>query len=155
MAAHGADGKPIGRRVFLGMLGMGAAGIVWGGKASDAVSRLLAPFTAKDGTGLTSLIPTGGRFRFYSVVHFNPSPTRDAFRLKVGGRVLRTLDLTYADLKAMPSVRLVKDFQCVTGWRVPSVKAAGRSWRRRSGCRSSGRSPLCLRCGRVATWAIR
>src|SRR5687767_1615825 len=98
MTAEGADGKPVGRRVFLGMLGLGAAGIVWGGKASDAVSRFLAPVTEKDGTGLTSLIPAGGRFRFYSVVHFNPSPTREAFRLKVAGLVNRPLDLTYADL---------------------------------------------------------
>src|SRR4051812_4435571 len=107
------------------MIGLGAAGIVWGAGASDAVSRWLRPITTRDGTGLSSLIPTGGRFRFYSVV--GSSPRRDAsnYRLSVGGLVDRPLSLTLADLQAMPRVRLVKDFQCVTGWRVSQVPWSG------------------------------
>ena len=89
------------------------------------MSRLLRPITEKDGTGLTSIIPTGGRFRFYSVVNFNLHRTREEYRLEVGGQVKNKLSLSYADLTAMPSVRLVKDFQCVTGWRVPQVKWKG------------------------------
>ena len=30
-----------------------------------------------------------------------------------------------ADLEAMPATRLVRDFQCVTGWRVPQVEWKG------------------------------
>ena len=123
--ADAAEGKPIGRRVFLGMMGAGAAGVLWGAKASDAISRFLAPITEKDGTGLTSIIPTGGRFRFYSIVNYNPHKSQDEYRLDVGGHVAKPLSLSYADLTAMPSVRLVKDFQCVTGWRVPSVAWTG------------------------------
>jgi DMSO/TMAO reductase YedYZ molybdopterin-dependent catalytic subunit len=119
------NGTAVGRRVFLGMLGLGAAGIVWGAGASDAVSRLLRPITTKDGTGLSSLIPTAGRFRFYSVVGFSPHRTNADYRLTVGGLVDKPLNLTLADLQAMPSVRMVKDFQCVTGWRVPEVPWTG------------------------------
>src|SRR5207249_1607754 len=35
------------------------------------------------------------------------------------------LSLSVADLQAMPATRLVKDFQCVTGWRVASVPWTG------------------------------
>jgi DMSO/TMAO reductase YedYZ molybdopterin-dependent catalytic subunit len=120
-----AEGTPVGRRVFLGMLGVGAAGIVWGSGVSDALSRLLRPITENDGTGLTSLIPAGGRFRFYSVVGFSPSRTAEDYRLTVTGLVKQPLNLTLADLQAMPQTRLVKDFQCVTGWRVPQVPWTG------------------------------
>jgi DMSO/TMAO reductase YedYZ molybdopterin-dependent catalytic subunit len=120
-----ADGKPIGRRVFLGMVGAGAVGILWGAKASDAVSRLLRPITAHDVTGLTSLIPAGGQFRYYSVTDSFPHQGQDEYQLQVSGMVKTPLNLSYADLAAMPSVRLVKDFQCVTGWRVPSVPWTG------------------------------
>jgi hypothetical protein len=74
MSEH-AEGTPVGRRVFLGMLGLGAAGIVWGSGVSDALSRFLRPITEHDGTGLSSLLPAGGRFRYYSVVGFSPSRT--------------------------------------------------------------------------------
>ena len=51
------DGTPVGRRVVLGMLGLGAAGILVGSKVQDAFSRVLQPVTAADPSGLTSLIP--------------------------------------------------------------------------------------------------
>jgi DMSO/TMAO reductase YedYZ molybdopterin-dependent catalytic subunit len=119
------EGKPVGRRVFLGMLGAGAAGILWGAKASDGLSKMLRPLTEHDSTGLTSLLPTAGRFRFYSVVGFSPHRTDTDYRLNVTGLVKNPTTLTLADLQAMPSTRLVKDFQCVTGWRVPQVPWTG------------------------------
>ena len=51
------SGAPIGRRVFLGLLGFGAAGIVVGAKVQDFMGKVLAPIEAKDFTGLTSLLP--------------------------------------------------------------------------------------------------
>jgi DMSO/TMAO reductase YedYZ molybdopterin-dependent catalytic subunit len=35
------------------------------------------------------------------------------------------MELTLDDLKAMPKTSLTKDFQCVTGWRVPEVHWEG------------------------------
>jgi DMSO/TMAO reductase YedYZ molybdopterin-dependent catalytic subunit len=118
-------GKPVGRRVVLGMLGLGAAGILGGARLQDWLSKVLAPAEAADPTGLTQLIPAAGRFRIYSVVGFLPHRSALGYRLKVDGMVDRPLTLSLADLQAMPPTRLVKDFQCVTGWRVPSVPWTG------------------------------
>lgn len=118
-------GTPVGRRVVLGMLGLGGAGIVWGSRLAERVNRALAPVSAMDPTGLTGLIPTSGGFRIYSVVGL-PRKRSDAdYRLAVRGLVERPLDLGLADLRALPATRLVKDFQCVTGWRVPDVPWTG------------------------------
>ena len=118
-------GTPVGRRVFLGMLGFGAAGVVWGSKVADAFNRLLAPVSAMDRTGITSLLPVSGRFRIYSVVGFLPKRDAAAYRLRVTGLVERPLELGLDDLRAMAPTTLVKDFQCVTGWRVPDVRWKG------------------------------
>jgi DMSO/TMAO reductase YedYZ molybdopterin-dependent catalytic subunit len=119
------DGRPVGRRVVLGLLGLGAAGIVTGTRTQDAMTSFLAPVQLRDPTGLTSLLPMGDNFRFYSVT--GGVPTRDAatYRLAVSGLVDHPTTLTLADLRAMPQTELVRDFQCVTGWRVPQVHWSG------------------------------
>jgi len=117
-------GTPVGRRVFLGMLGVGAAGVLFGAKAQDWRERALAPLTARDGTGLSTFLPVG-RFRIYSVVGDLPHKSDAEYRLDVGGHVQQPLRLTLADLRAMRPTRLTKDFQCVTGWRVHDVHWAG------------------------------
>src|SRR5262249_32027721 len=43
----------------------------------------------------------------------------------VKGLVDNELTLSYSDLLAMPATKLTRDFQCVTGWRVPSVEWKG------------------------------
>src|ERR1700738_4233876 len=119
------SGKPIGRRVVLGMLGLGAAGVLGGATVQDWVSRVLAPVQAADPTGLTQLVPAAGGFRIYTVVGFLPHKSSQTYQLAVDGMVERPLTLSLADLQAMPATRLVKDFQCVTGWRVPAVPWTG------------------------------
>jgi DMSO/TMAO reductase YedYZ molybdopterin-dependent catalytic subunit len=118
------DGTPVGRRVFLGMVGLGAAGVLWGSKAAGLFERLMAPVAVKDGSGLLGLFPVG-RFRIYSVAGFLPGRSDTEYRLRIAGLVDRPLELTLADLKAMAPTRLTADFQCVTGWRVPGVDWAG------------------------------
>jgi DMSO/TMAO reductase YedYZ molybdopterin-dependent catalytic subunit len=115
------EGKPIGRRVVLGMLGLGSVGVLVGAKVQDAIASVLA----NDPTGISSLLPTGGRFRIYSVVGYSPSRSRAEYKLEVAGLVDTPLTLSYADLVALPPTRLTKDFQCVTGWRVQDVKWVG------------------------------
>ena len=119
------DGRPVGRRVVLGLLGLGTLGIVTGTRAQSAVSSFLAPIQLRDPIGLTSLLPVGNTFRYYSVT--GSVPTRDAasYRLDVRGLVDRPASLTLADLQGMPQTELVRDFQCVTGWRVPQVHWSG------------------------------
>ena len=71
------EGKPVGRRVVLGMRGTGLAGIVFGSKAADLLERVVAPIASLDGTGFLSLFPVG-RFRIYTVTGrptAGPTPT--------------------------------------------------------------------------------
>ncbi|MBW3650315.1 MAG: molybdopterin-dependent oxidoreductase [Actinobacteria bacterium] len=117
-AGGSVDGIPLGRRVVLGMLGLGAAGIVFGKAIQDRLARLLSP-------DLAALLPSGGRFRIYSVVGFLPRRSADAYRLRLDGMVERPLDLGFADLTGMPATALTRDFQCVTGWRVADVAWRG------------------------------
>jgi len=109
---------PVGRRVLLAMAGLGIAGIVAGAKVQGAVGRAL-------GSGLGGYLPGGDRFRIYTITGSFPQVAPDAYRLSVSGLVDRTLALSLADLRSMPRTSLVRDFQCVTGWRVPSVHWAG------------------------------
>jgi DMSO/TMAO reductase YedYZ molybdopterin-dependent catalytic subunit len=111
------EGVPVGRRVVLGMLGLGAAGVLFGSRVSDTVNRLFSP--------LDAALPAAGGFRIYTVTGSLPSRSASEYRLKVTGLVDRPLELTLAQLQAMPATRLVKDFQCVTGWRVPDVPWTG------------------------------
>lgn len=115
---------PIGRRVILGMLGLGAAGIVVGESVQNRLAALLQPIQQLDPTGLTDLLP-GNYFRLYTVTAGFPYESDQSYRLSIEGRVDRPQVLTLADLRALPATRLVRDFQCVTGWRVPKVHWQG------------------------------
>jgi DMSO/TMAO reductase YedYZ molybdopterin-dependent catalytic subunit len=106
------------------MLGLGAAGVVFGAKAQDWMERVLAPLTARDGTGLSTFLPVG-RFRIYTVTNNLPHRTEAEYRLRVGGDVREPMELTFADLRGMTPMGLTRDFQCVTGWRVHDVAWTG------------------------------
>ena len=118
------EGTPVGRRVVLGMMGTGLAGILFGSKAADLLERVVAPLASRDGTGLLSLFPVG-RFRIYTVTGKLHSRSDADYRLDVGGFVDTPVTFTLDELKAMPATRMTKDFQCVTGWRVHDVKWVG------------------------------
>jgi DMSO/TMAO reductase YedYZ molybdopterin-dependent catalytic subunit len=106
------------------MLGLGALGVVAGKRVQDGVSAALQPIQRIDPTGLSGLLP-GDYFRIYTVTDGFPYETDADYRLKVDGLVDRPMVLTVADLQAMPATGLVRDFQCVTGWRVPKVHWQG------------------------------
>lgn len=120
---HPSPGTPVGRRIFLSMLAFGGAGILWGAKVQDFLVRLLAPVTSS--TGLGDLVPAAGGFRIYSVTGELPHRAPLDYTLKVGGEVQHQMQFSLADLKSMPAILLTKDFQCVTGWRVPKVEWRG------------------------------
>ena len=114
------EGKPVGRRVFLGVVGLGAAGVLLGARAQDWLERVVSPVLSKDGTGLSAFLPVG-RFRIYTVTGDLPGRSKAEYRLKLHGLVDRPVTLSYAELRALPPTSLTKDFQCVTGWRVHDV----------------------------------
>lgn len=118
-------GRPIGRRVVLGMIVAGVAGIVGGSRLQATLSRVLNPVTQHDPTGLTSLIPGDSGFRIYTVTSGYPSESDGSYQLTVDGLVDHPMTLTLADLQGLPATTLVRDFQCVTGWRVAGVHWQG------------------------------
>ncbi|MCY7301627.1 MAG: molybdopterin-dependent oxidoreductase [Thermoleophilia bacterium] len=109
--------RTIGRAGFLGILGLGAAGL----------------FLAKDATGLldravpksvSSIVPTSG-WRIYTVGSSIPTFDPVTYRLDVTGLVGSPTSYTLADLKAMPRADQISDFHCVTGWSVSDVRWGG------------------------------
>lgn len=118
-------GTAVGRRIVLGVAALGVAGILTGRTLQDRLASVMAPIQNADPTGLTSLIPLGNTFRYYSVTGSVSRPTAENYRLTIGGLVANTKSYTLADLQALPQTTLVRDFQCVTGWRVPQVHWSG------------------------------
>ena len=115
-----ADGKPIGRRIVLGMAGVGAVGVVLGKQLTSVTSSAVGAVAPQ----IQSVIPATGGFRIYTVTNGYPEMTTAAYRLKItSGADVTTL--TFDDLAALPQTSMTKDFQCVTGWRVDNVAWSG------------------------------
>jgi DMSO/TMAO reductase YedYZ molybdopterin-dependent catalytic subunit len=108
----------VGRRVFLGMGALGAAGILFGAKIQNALGSAF-------GSGLGGLLPGGDSFRIYTVSGNYPVVSRAEYRLEVSGLVDHPRTFTLDDLEAMPSTSFSQEFQCVTGWTVPNVHWEG------------------------------
>lgn len=123
-AADG-QGAPVGRRVVLGMLGLGAGTLAAAPYLQRGAENVLGALADQDPTGVTGLLPNGGGFRYYSVASSVPQRGAEDYRLTVGGLVDRPGSYRLADLRAMPQDRVVHDVQCVTGWRVPQTPFEG------------------------------
>ena len=106
------------------MLGVGAVGVVTGKTLQNGVDAVLSPIQRIDPTGLSGYLP-GAYFRIYTVTNGLPYEQPSQYTLRVDGLVDKPMTLTYDQLTALPPTRLVKDFQCVTGWRVPGVHWEG------------------------------
>jgi DMSO/TMAO reductase YedYZ molybdopterin-dependent catalytic subunit len=114
-------GKPIGRRVVLGILGLGAVGVATGSRVQRGIDAALKPLSD---TAVGSLGTGGGGWELYTITGGYPSPPRD-YKLQVGGLVKQRLALSVDDLEALPPTRMTKTFQCVTGWSVDDVHWIG------------------------------
>jgi len=99
------------------MAALGAGGIAFGARVQSLGTSLAS--------GLGTVLPWGDHFRIYSVSGTYPAITADRYRLVVDGLVDRRAVFTMADLEAMPRTGFVRDFHCVTGWRVSNVRWEG------------------------------
>lgn len=106
----------LGRAAFLGILGAGAAGLVWGRTAADLAGRLVPDQVA-------AIVPSQG-WRIYTIRGI-PKIDPVAYRLRIDGLVEQPLVLSIDDLRALPLARQVSDHHCVTGWSVEDVHWAG------------------------------
>ncbi len=104
--------------MFLGLVGLGALGVAFGGAVQSRLARVL-------GSGFAGLLPGGDHFRIYSINGEFPVISTAQYRLTVSGLVERPASFTFDDLLAMPRTSMVTAFQCVTGWRVPDVAWEG------------------------------
>jgi DMSO/TMAO reductase YedYZ molybdopterin-dependent catalytic subunit len=118
------EGSPVGRRVVLGLLGLGGATVAAGPWISRWLGALSGDLSKHDPTGLSALIPGTG-WRYYTVTSGFPYQPPSRYRLTVTGNVDHELTLTTTDLRGLPRTRVTRDFQCVTGWRVPKVHWEG------------------------------
>jgi DMSO/TMAO reductase YedYZ molybdopterin-dependent catalytic subunit len=117
--------EPVGRRLFLGGMVLGVAGIAFGRSIQD----FLQSVAESDPTGALdtlSVLPTGGRFRIYSASGTFPDIPDEEYTLGVGGLVEEAFTFSLANLKEdFEPLHMTKDFQCVTGWRVRDVQWIG------------------------------
>ena len=118
--------RAYGRRVFLGVVGVGATSLWWGDAAWRGVSRVLSPVTDAVPAGLRAALPSPSQgWRIYAVNPPMPKFDPSMWRLRIEGLVEQPLDLSYEELLALPRADQVSDFHCVTGWSVPDVRWAG------------------------------
>ncbi|HUW17223.1 MAG TPA: molybdopterin-dependent oxidoreductase [Actinomycetes bacterium] len=117
--------RPVGRRLVLGLVGLGAVGVAVGAPLSRGADRALSSVRGADPTGISDLIPGAGGWRYYSVTSQQPDVSAADYQLSVEGLVATPQTFSYADLAALPQTGLTRDFQCVTGWRVDEVPWSG------------------------------
>jgi len=115
------DETPVGRRAFLGFVGLGLSSLAWGGAAMD----LLAQSTRLVPESMRSALPFGKGWRIYAVNPPHPRFDPATWRLRIEGMVEHPQTLTYAQLQALPQARQTSDFVCVTGWSVDDVRWSG------------------------------
>lgn len=115
------DGRPLGRRAFLGLVAAGLSSIAWGGRAMDLLSRTTEVLPE----GVRAAVPFGQGWRIYSVNPPYPTFRQADWRLRIEGLVEHPQTLTYAQLLALPQARQTTDFHCVTGWSVDGVRWEG------------------------------
>jgi DMSO/TMAO reductase YedYZ molybdopterin-dependent catalytic subunit len=114
--------RRLGRAGFLGVVGAGVATLFYGKAISHATSKLINPIS--DATGLTRIVPSSG-WRIYTVADSMPRFDPATWRLRIDGLVEQPLDLSYAQLLALPKAEQVSTFHCVTGWVVKQVRWGG------------------------------
>jgi DMSO/TMAO reductase YedYZ molybdopterin-dependent catalytic subunit len=108
----------VGRRMFLGLVALGAAGVAFGSQAQNFLSNKL-------GSGFASLLPGGDHFRIYTITGSYPDISTNDYQLQISGLVESPTTLSFDDLVKLPAIEMVKGFQCVTGWRVDNVSWKG------------------------------
>jgi DMSO/TMAO reductase YedYZ molybdopterin-dependent catalytic subunit len=116
------EGSPVGRRVVLGMVGLGAVGVVVGARVQQGVNRALGPVSS----GISGIVPAAGGWRFYTVTGAVKNISAADYHLTVRGLVKNPRSFSFAELQqSLPQTHITDTFHCVTGWSVPKVKWTG------------------------------
>jgi DMSO/TMAO reductase YedYZ molybdopterin-dependent catalytic subunit len=116
------DSRPLGRRAFVGIVGLGLSSLLWGEPLLRALNGAESVLPAAVRSAVPSL---GGGWRIYSINPPYPTFKPASWTLRIDGLVQHPQELSFADLKALPRAQQVSDFHCVTGWSVEGVQWAG------------------------------
>ena len=111
------DDRTIGRAGFLGVVGLGVAGLFLARDATELLGRIVPDRVA-------ALAPASG-WRIYTIGSSLPRIDPATYRLEIAGAVERPVTYTLADLRSLRRATQVSDFHCVTGWSVHDVRWAG------------------------------
>lgn len=114
-------GRPIGRRAFLGVVGVGLTSLAWGGGAMNLVAQTTRLLPEQ----LRAIVPFGDGWRIYAILRPYPTFEPASWTLRIEGLVEHPLSLSYAQLLALPQADQTTDFHCVTGWSVDGVHWSG------------------------------
>jgi DMSO/TMAO reductase YedYZ molybdopterin-dependent catalytic subunit len=114
---------PLGRAAFLSTIAVGLGGIALASRYDRAVGRAVNDVAGAI-PAVGGLAPGDG-WRIYTVADTMPSFRPATYRLRVHGLVERPVDLSFAEVAALPGDRQVRDFHCVTGWTVRKVRWEG------------------------------
>jgi DMSO/TMAO reductase YedYZ molybdopterin-dependent catalytic subunit len=109
---RGPGEKKVSRRTFIGLALGGAAALALGGW------RLAASHLTGGGSATTTAAAFNVADFTIQRVASDPKYQPDQWRLTVYGMVDQDLSLTLDKFLALPQVNLVRDFQCVEGWKV-------------------------------------
>ncbi|MFI2489476.1 molybdopterin-dependent oxidoreductase [Promicromonospora kroppenstedtii] len=119
--AAGPAGRPVGRRIVLAMLGLGAAGVAVGPAVRSGLGEVRAALSRV----APAVVPDDRGFRYFSVVGSVPRKDATTYRLTVGGLVDRPATYTLDQLAALPQTTVVHDAVCTDGWQVDAVPFTG------------------------------
>ncbi len=111
------DDRAIGRGAFLGIVGVGVAGLFLARDATRFLGRVIPD-------QVQAIVPTSG-WRIYTIGNSIPRIDPARYRLTITGAVERPASYSLADLQALPAAEQVSDFHCVTGWGVDGVHWRG------------------------------
>ncbi|WP_036725657.1 molybdopterin-dependent oxidoreductase [Patulibacter minatonensis] len=114
------EGRPVGRRAFLGIVGVGISSLVWG----DTATRWLSGAADALPGPVRGILPSSG-WRIYAINPPYPRYDPATWRLQVDGLVERPRSFSMAELQALPRADQTSDFHCVTGWSVDDVHWGG------------------------------
>ena len=117
---NGDEQRPYGRRAFLGLMA--------GGLSSLALGRARRAGARAGHLGLLAAARQSSAGRRLADLH-DLRLDADLRRARLAARDHRArrrpVQLTYAQLRALPRAEQVSNFHCVTGWSVPNVRWAG------------------------------
>ncbi|GAB2609777.1 molybdopterin-dependent oxidoreductase [Kribbella endophytica] len=124
-AADDTAGRPIGRRIALGTIAAGMAGLFVAPALQQKWSDLLGAASQRDPTGLSGLLPNPGGFRYFSVAGSVPEKDASTYKLTIDGLVTKPTSYTLPQLTKLPQSRVTHDVVCTDGWRVDQVPFVG------------------------------